>query len=578
MKSCKNIHSPFFILLLFNALISCEDKKLSSIPSERVSDSLYIKAYHTLQKGDSLYMLRTNLDSAFSYYNESKIVFLKKQDSIRAGYTLLKMAQIQHASADYFGSEESATEALKYLNNKSPLSVDYLTETYNLLGMDNWKLYNYSDAIKYYNQAYIMSKDTLDKNAISNNIASIYIDQKKYDVALSVLKKLENSNSLSNDLSTKARVLNNIGHIYSKLENKEAIDYLNASLALRLELKNSIDITRSHLQLTEYFIGKNKNKAFYHATKAYYFSQKANTPNERLKSLNKLIFLSSDKEAKEYTYKYISLQDSIDKVKMIAKSQFAKIKYDSKTIQKEKERLEVLKEKNLLIIQKKQAQNQLLLASVAFLVFLIIISYKLLKIRHKQEKLKEVYKTEDRISKKIHDELANDIFRVITQTENLQIDSEQKNRLISELDTAYNKARNISRETSAIEGGEYSQLLRELLAEYNTLERKIVIVNLRAINWDKVSKLKKTALFRVLQELMINMAKHSKAKRVVIRFQKNRKDISINYFDDGIGLVKEKFKSNGLYNAETRILSIGGRIIFENMTKNGLKININIPV
>ena len=569
MKSCKTIHSLIFILLVISFIIGCKEKRIS-FPSraQRTSDSLDI-AYKVLEKGDSLYNLDKALDSAFSHYNKSKTIFIKKDDSVRAGYCLLRMAQIQHASADYFGSESTATEAISYLNNTNTvITIDYLTEAYNLLGMNNWKLYNYSDAINYYHQAHNLSTDIRDKNILKNNIATIYIDQKKYGKALPLLSQLNNSNFLTKDSATTARVLNNLGHIYTDFKKPEAINFLNKSLLIRIKLKDPGDIARSYLQLAEYYINNDTQKALKNAEKAYSFSKDAKAPDAELRSLTKLIELSSGNNLKNYTNRYITLQDSINRIKMMAKNQFAKIKYDAKVAQ----------EKNLLIIQKKQAQNQLLFISLIFFILLVILSYRFIKTKHRQEKLKEVYKTENRISKKIHDELANDLFRVLTQTENLNIDLSKKNILVDELNTAYNKARNISRENSSIDAGEqYPYLLRELLSEYNVKGRVVVIVSLETINWKSVNKLKKVALYRVLQELMTNMIKHSKAKRVVIRFEKIQKSVLVHYHDDGIGL-KNNFKSNGLYNAESRILAIGGDITFENIADKGLRISINIPL
>ncbi|MFT6754570.1 MAG: signal transduction histidine kinase, partial [Urechidicola sp.] len=45
----------------------------------------------------------------------------------------------------------------------------------------------------------------------------------------------------------------------------------------------------------------------------------------------------------------------------------------------------------------------------------------------------------------------------------------------------------------------------------------------------------KITIYRILQELMTNMKKHSKASHVVITFIQKPKRIFINYLDNSIG-------------------------------------------
>jgi len=85
-------------------------------------------------------------------------------------------------------------------------------------------------------------------------------------------------------------------------------------------------------------------------------------------------------------------------------------------------------------------------------------------------------------------------------------------------------------------------------------------------------------VYRIIQELMVNMKKHSHASLVAITFKKSPKHIEITYADNGVGVAKNHIKySNGLNNAENRINTIKGSFIFESEDKKGFKAKIRFP-
>ena len=86
--------------------------------------------------------------------------------------------------------------------------------------------------------------------------------------------------------------------------------------------------------------------------------------------------------------------------------------------------------------------------------------------------------------------------------------------------------------------------------------------------------LKKMTIYRVLQELMTNMKKHSKASIAVLSFQTINQKLTITYKDNGVGCDLKK--QNGLLNTENRIKTINGTITFESQPKNGFHVKITI--
>src|SRR5690606_28372149 len=94
-------------------------------------------------------------------------------------------------------------------------------------------------------------------------------------------------------------------------------------------------------------------------------------------------------------------------------------------------------------------------------------------------------------------------------------------------------------------------------------------LNSEKVNWHKLSHTKKHSVYRVLQELMTNMKKHSKATNVLVSFSQKRSKIQITYKDNGIGC--ELHKQTGLQNAENRIKAIKGTITFDSEPQKGFQ-------
>ena len=165
------LRSPIFCLLIFFFLISCKDKTpVSSTvnPNKKEASLLQEKAIAHFQK--------SNFNTSFYNFNKSKIAFEKLKDSSNIAFNLIQMAYIQQMNGDYYGSKETLTEALPYIRKDK----NYLAAVNNFFGIADKELSIYDDAIYYYSEALKDVKDESSKQAPLNNIAVVYIKQKKY--------------------------------------------------------------------------------------------------------------------------------------------------------------------------------------------------------------------------------------------------------------------------------------------------------------------------------------------------------------------------------------------------------------
>ena len=126
-------------------------------------------------------------------------------------------------------------------------------------------------------------------------------------------------------------------------------------------------------------------------------------------------------------------------------------------------------------------------------------------------------------------------------------------------------------------GPNFKDFLFGMMGNYSK-NTKLIISGSTDVDWLKISPLSKKTLFKVLQELMINMQKHSNANLVSFAFEQTKKTLKVIYADDGAGASSEELNlKNGLWNTEKRIKAIGGTIIFDSEKGRGFETQIEIP-
>ena len=536
-------------------------------PPKKEAKFLQEKAMENFQK--------SNFNSSFYYFNKSKIAFELSKDSANIVFNLLQMANIQQINGDYYGSKETLTEALPYVKNDN----NYIVAINNFFGIADKELSIYDDAVFFYNQAIKDSKDDVSKQSPLNNIAVVYTKQKKYEKAIEILESILKSGNLNDSkfVKSKSRVIDNLGFAYFKNGNPDkGLQFMNEGLKLRNRFEDFYGSIESYLHLAEFYATTDSKKSNEYAQNAYQIATKFHSIDERLKALSLLI---SNGSGTQYAQKYISLNDSITKIRNNFKNKFAKIKYDSKKEKDENQKLKLEKAENLLALQEAKYQKIVGFIGFVFLGIVIVVLVRYYKNKNRIIRIKTAYDTETRIAKDIHDELANDVFNAITftQTQPLSVES-TKETLIQKLDHIYTRVRGISRENNDIEtGANYSDNLKEMLSTYNSKSTNVIINSIEKVNWDAIDEIKKVTIYRVLQELMVNMKKHSHAPLVALTFDSDQKFVFINYADRGKGAEKNKIVKNGLQNMENRILAIKGTITFDTEPDKGFRVNIKLP-
>lgn len=517
-------------------------------------------------------------DSAFYHYNQSKNFFFKQKKSRQVGKCLLGMALIQKNQNDFFGSKETLTEALQYLHTEK--DKKYIASSYSTLGTNHRKLLNFEEAVKYFNYAIDKAQSKKDELAYKNNLAATYIDYKKYNDAITILEQIKVDTTLKRTSSQYARILDNLAYANwlagEKISEKEFIK----PLKIRIANKGKRGQIASYTHLGEFYSKANPRRSEAYFDSVIGLSKAVKIPRAEKDALKFLIRLQPNSVI--LWSRYAFLQDSLYEQELKVSTKFAKYKYDDKVIQEENSRLEKENVEKELEASQQRNQKTFYLAGLIFIAAVLGLSFfgfrqrtRRLQQKSKTDKLEAVLETEAELSRKLHDDHGGKLNQAMLLVER----DADKTVVLDKLESVYKQTRDFSREINSVATGpNYWEELKATLEYSKPIDVELIFNGAKELDWSIVGHQTKTILFKVLHELVINMARHSKASQTVILFKEEKKNIVIYYEDNGVGASKESLlRKNGLRNTEKRIQAIEGSITFDSEEGKGFRAEIQIP-
>lgn len=210
-------------------------------------------------------------------------------------------------------------------------------------------------------------------------------------------------------------------------------------------------------------------------------------------------------------------------------------------------------------------------------------------------KILEIQEAErGRIARDIHDGpaqyLASSIMRIDFCKKILMEDLERGLQEMDELKSTVKKA--------LIEVRGIIFDLRPPYLEKQTLEESIqdlidtfsdesnVNIRFKILNYDKCNDTIEIGVYRIVQELICNVKKHSKASYVDILIEKGKEYLFINFIDDGIGFdldevvheSKLRKISYGIVGILDRVEGLGGKVDINSRMNKGTRYKIRLPI
>lgn len=561
----KNLALHYFVFLVFSSCAPSDGRS----DKQAVENAHYQAALAFLEQGQT--------DSAFRAFGLAKEIFVDNRDSVRAGYCLLQMAVMQSNEGDYYGGQETALEALSFFDATDPSHAQYLSAVYNNLGIATSSLRAYDQAIAFYDQAIQHSSDSLSTQTYLNNKARAFHSKGEYDKAISIYESIrEDTDPQSVGY---ARLLTNLALARWRLDSHyHAAPHFLSALHMREKKRDLAGQGSSYMHLSDYYADRYPDSALHYAHKFYATAVAARHPDDRARALYRLVRLSPPDSAKHYFETYKQLTDSVHLARSSAKNQFALIRYE----------VEKNKAANLQLAHENaqrtyQVTRQRVWTGAVTLLAVVLLLGGRYGYKKRQQRLE--LESENRIrthrlntSKKIHDVVANGIYRVMAEIENR--DEIDREGILDRLESMYEQSRNISYENDERTRAHQDdhERIAELLKSFATATTKIIIAGNAPELWSGFSTAAKTDIECVLQELMVNMRKHSQATDVVVRFEKTPDgQLHMLYSDNGVGLPDTFIEGNGLFNTGSRIERLHGQINFVSERGKGLKIEVKLP-
>ena len=551
-----------------------------------------------------------NTDSSIYYCNKSIETCNKIGDLNLKGFALSRLSS-------NLVSKGMAEEALK--NSLEALKIFESTHDSSGLGIALSTVPNCSPSmpkekiLEYYLgslKIFMLKKDFKTAARITNNIGCVYLDGNSLDTAMNYFN--QSLALASENKFVRALCYNNIGIILStrgEKNQKKVFQYYLDALNLLKEIKAD-KVKHAYSTLGSYCVSIGDfEKAKKYSDTLLLMAKKTNDKiymswaYSNLSDINAAQNIFS--EAFKFSKKYSILQDSLFREEKNKQLTEMEAKYQNEKKQKEISLLQKDNEIKDLTLIKRNAQLFLLASGILVTIILGFLLYQWKHLREKQKfnsemmrqqeiRLKAILETQEeernRISRDLHDGVGQLLSGLKFSAQNLLLEykdsppylSEKLKRQTNILDEAAIEVRTIAHQMMprALKDAGVIPAIENLLSKafeksgINYEFEHSKVVGMRFTEAIEIS------LYRIVQELINNIIKHSSASNVNVQLYKNLKDLILVVEDNGIGFDPSDFSGHGhgLMNIMSRVKLINGEVNFQRSHPIGMMVVVKVPV
>ncbi len=183
----------------------------------------------------------------------------------------------------------------------------------------------------------------------------------------------------------------------------------------------------------------------------------------------------------------------------------------------------------------------------------------------------------ERIASDIHDGIASALTGLLLQVEQTEISAEAKT-FAAHLKDIRDEVRLISRNISPFNFKEegWNQSFRRFISSVQSVEFSVHFT----ARYDELqlNNQRGMVVYRMLQELIQNTLKHAEATECELLILEENDGILIRYADNGKGTTQQELeKGNGWQSFLMRLNAINGKLVLEDDSFDGFKIDISLP-
>jgi len=509
---------------------------------------------------------------------------------------------------------EALSEHLKSRTINDSLNLQRaLASNYNDIGIVYKTMGEYDKALESYLNSNAICVDLgLNRGIIMtlNNIGTIYEAKDDEENAI-IYYKHAYEKAVENDiLDAQAIALNNLGEIYAKNgDGMIAQDYFRRTLAIDLQTNDKVGSVYSLLNMAATFTGQKAwDSALLYYDKAEMLTNELQTKQLFVPIYHGRTRLMEErgnfKKALQFQRIAEKYQDSLYNETRTRQLAEAETRYEAK---KKDQEIAVLEQERLLNeLSSKQYQAERI-AFISLLVLGSMIIWYLFKrsknrqnelfnrqlLKQKEEHLIALVETQEneqkRIAKDLHDGIGQSLSGIRLAMENLSLKLEQKlpeeSSRLKDLTTTIDDA---CKEVRAISHQMMPRILQEdglIPAIEDMLEKSF---QFSTINYEfeyfgidkRFRENIEVSLYRIAQELVNNIIKHSGANLVHVQLFKRNKILILLIEDNGSGFQfdTQKSKGIGLMNITSRVETVQGEFNLEPSPKSGTLATIRIPI
>lgn len=573
---------------------------LTKVISGNAGDAEKIKAYKALSKN----LITKNFDECIEISFAGIKLASKNNDIASAGELTDNIGVSYYLKGDYDSAATYYYKALE-LDGKANNQLGRAS-VLNDIGRLYRKTRNLDRALQNYDEAYEIYRRLNDEDGMAtilNESGVVFEYKEDYNEAISRYKRSLAIREKMNDLLGRSYSLNFIGGAFTQMKNYAAAEkYLLESMEIRKQLKDTFTLALSYSDLAAmYALKGDYDKAIEGYKRSDSIAIQMGYPQLLIENYGALADIEEKKGnsilSLDYYKKRTALKDSIlneDKIKQI-ETLNAKYQAEKKEQQLKVQQFEI------------QRKNYLVWSLIAILALLVFSGFSLYRRRQVQESLrlqqavlyerdtatKAVMAAEEDERKRIAADLHDGVGQMMSAAKmNLSVfeneipfkDDQQKQsfeKVIGLIDESCKEIRSVSHQMMP------NALLKRGLADavkefIDKIDQRIIKVSLHTegLN-ERIDNTTETVLYRVIQECVNNVLKHSKATQLDICLIKDKDGIAATIEDNGMGFDssgRHSFEGIGLKNIISRVNYLKGSIDFDSSPGKGTLVAIHIPV
>jgi two-component system NarL family sensor kinase len=498
----------------------------------------------------------------------------KANDSLGIALAYLDMAYIFFDVNDWENASVTLKRSTKYLNANS--SKRYQISIYASLAEAYSRIYNLDES-----GIYLKKSDSvthLYQDATSNTFNSIAkgeyeLSKKNYPEAIAAdIGSLQYAREWG-DSAFVAATMENIGRVYRAMKKFNEAEYyltLSKSIAVRYDY-----MPQRKLTLKQLFLLYKESKQ----------------PQKAVEAANELFTISDSLAAVQNNNRRI-IMDAV---------------FESENKEKKIAMLEQEKELEQLRLKQKNIFNYLLIAGVAILMIISLLSYRTYKQKQRlqQQRIRELEKDKQlviadailkgqeeersRLAKDLHDGLGGLLsgvkFSLSNMKDNLIITPDNMTvfeRSLDMLDTSIKELRRVAHNMMPEMLTKFG--LNEALKEYcNSINTtKLLLVKYQSLGMElRLEQSIEIIIYRIVQELLNNILKHAAASEAFVQLIKEENRLNVVVEDNGRGFdlnLPGNKEGAGLINVRSRVDYLKGRLAIHTEPGKGTLINIEFNI